>query len=331
MITGPGLGLDWLEQFGDWANLSVSVAVTVFGLYWLGEFRRRERPSFIYRTYAYWWASWFAWVLAWTVLLLRARKVFDNYFSDLQIDTAVLLLDNLNTLCLLLVFLSLIRGRDYTVRRARIDFVRLAVSLGLAYYCIYFTVGFLNHNMLLAYTLHMTWSQALGVFSPIIVGWAVSLRFGTRRALMVGFVYGFMQPIVYATQFLANEDAHFAQTLAMIRPLIAMVLAFMKVVWAIVCTKILWCLPCGDQDLVPKEPSLLQPLDKRWQQGVTVHALSLIVVYVGMLVILVRKYLATRYAESLTSLAFALGVIASFVGILQFFWWIWDKMNRDKS
>ena len=90
-------------EFGIYTNLTLTLIVTLFGIYWL--FRPTRRSAYRYRAYCYWWLSWLAWVLAWSLILLQEK------FS-LRLQIPILIFDNLNSIFLIAVYFTLTRGRD---------------------------------------------------------------------------------------------------------------------------------------------------------------------------------------------------------------------------
>ena len=328
------MSTSWLPWFGALTNFLISLSVVLYGLAWVYRKPSAQPAEFIYRTYFYWWASWVAWVFAWLLLLLKSKlgmaaieKVFP-YPTEMQVDTVILLLDNLNTICLVLVFLALVRGVEYTARRGRIDFFRLSSSLAAAYNVLYIFMGLMTQEILVAYKVHKAWSESIGVVTPIIVGWAVYLRFNTRSLLLIGFLYGFIQPVVYATQ-LTSDLGPLREMFARWQPLIAMILGAMKVAWAIVFTRILSSRPWPQASLILPAPPATVRFTSGKDRSVAWHAIVLITVYLSLFVWLLIRYLSMQEVEPFISgFAVSLGVVIGMLAFLQFLWWLWDLMNR---
>lgn len=327
-------------EFGTYTNLTLTFIVTLFGIYWL--FRPINPAPYRYRAYCYWWCSWLAWVLAWSLILLQQK-------SSLRLQIPILIFDNLNSVFLIAVYFILTRGRDLTSSKVRLQTILIALSLAIAFGSFYLLF---QQNIVFAYEIHRTCSLCISVFTPILVGWALNLRFKTSVALMVGCLYGFIQPIVYATELSALGQGVFNQPLDLgkcyqlfeqvrcnqinrivelnkilesIRPIVAMTVGLLKVVWAIICTRILSNAYAPPDNLIVVEKT--QPfsfMQDKWWPSVRLHATILIASYIVLLILLVLLYLA-----QVKNFIIAIGVITGVYSIWQMIWSVWKVTNKS--
>jgi hypothetical protein len=341
-------------DFGTYTNLALSLAVTLYGIYWI--FRPTVRIDYRYRAYCYWWCSWLAWVLAWSLILIKQGIRSDALNNSLNyipiLETFILIFDNLNSIFLITVYFILTRGRDLTASQARIQTFLIALSLAIAFGAMYL-LFYLNGNVKFAYEMHRTCSLCISVFTPILVGWSFNLRFKTSAALMVGCIYGFIQPIVYATELPKINPTEFPQrciidlqavcatqlkTLCVeltttcefekningIRPIVTMIIGFLKVVWAITCTKILSSAYASSKNLIVAEESEPSSFWKRWWPSVSMYATILISIYFVILISAIMKF----YIQELGSFAIAIGVITGIISLWQVIWSVWKKTRN---
>lgn len=304
--------------FGTVTNLAVSGTVIVFGLAWIIS-KKISKKSFRFRTYVFWWASWLAWVLAWSILLLK--ELYNN--KSPEIDILVLGLDDLNAVFLILTYFALTRGNSYSFKLGILHGIAVVASLLLAYGTLYIVF----HNAFeLAYELHKTWSLCLAVFAPILVGWGFHLRFEIRIPLAVGFVYGFAQPIVYAIE-LPSKIIGVAPIIEEIKPVISLILAFLKILWAVVCVRILYSAKGKGSNLVGAVPnSEFRFWRGRWPHDVAAYTVLLIVVYIGLTV-----YLTQGFSRYLGDLGLAIGIVTALIAVLSFAWDIYEKLVNEQT
>lgn len=325
-------------EFGTYTNLTLTLTVTLFGIYWL--FRPLNRVPYRYRAYCYWWCSWLSWVLAWLLILLQSK------FS-LRFQIPILIFDNLNSVFLIAVYFILTRGQDLNPSKARLQTILIALSLAIAFGSFYLLF---QQNMMFAYEIHRTCSLCISVFTPILVGWAFNLRFKTSAVLMVGCLYGFIQPIVYATELSALGQGVFNQPLDLdkcyqlfeqvhcnqinnivmlnkklesIRPIVAMTVGLLKVVWAIICTRILSGAYASHENLIVVEKTKPFRLMDKWWPSVRLHATILIASYIVLLILLVLLYL-----DQVKNFITAVSVITGVYAIWQMIWGVWKVTNK---
>lgn len=328
------------ETFGTYTNVVLTLSVALFGVYWL--LRPINRRAYRHLAYCYWWCSWFAWVIAWLLILIQQK-----YSVRTEIPTLVF--DNLNSLFLITVYFIVTRGKDLSARDARTQTIRSALTLAAAFGAIYILF---RHNLIFAYEIHRACSLCVSVVTPILVGWAFKLRFKTSIALMVGCIYGIIQPILYATELGAlgrgifdqpldieqcsallgldrchqiNNVAQFNQALASIRPIVAMVGGFLKVVWAISFTQILSSYYATSENLIMVDHSKGSAFMDRWWPSVAMHATVLTAIYVALLIML-----ALLYIQHLVQFAVAIGFITGLCSLWQIIWAVWTTTTRGK-
>lgn len=302
------------DLFGTVTNLSISAAVTLYGaLAWLINRESADWSSapFKRRAYVYWWASWAAWVVAWTLILLAGvtKQTESTVFK-----IVILTFDNLNGILTIVVFIILTRGDSFGPEKIRLALTWTVGTLVASTAPLYMLSSILGLKF--AYEVHSTWGLCLSIVSPILVGWAIHLRFRTVAALAVGFVYGFIQPIVYAAELQAASPT-ISHVVDNLHPVIAMTLGALKVGWAIVFTQVLALGIAGGNggSLVDDQPEERIRLFKGSSLRLLGHTFALIVVYTVLLVVMFMQY-----EHAVTSFATALGIVGGLIAIFDFFW-----------
>lgn len=309
------------ELFGIYTNLILVLIVTLYGTYWLFKRQTDVELEYRYRAYRYWWCSWLAWVIVWLLLTTKQSRDGGADAYSLELDIPVLIFDNLNSIFLIIVYFILTRGRDLTARQARVQTVKITLSLAITYGSLYLVFQQQPH---FAYEVHRTCSLCVAVFTPILVGWAFNLRFKTSLVLMVGCLYGFTQPIVYATQLRTFQQSEFKQMLDDVSPIVAMVMGLLKVMWAIACTKVLSSGRASSKNLIRNRGSELVPFWKGWRVSVSLHATILVATYCVMLIMLTLWYI-----DRLGGFATALGVVTGVFSFWQMIWNVWKTTRRQ--
>jgi hypothetical protein len=321
------------EDFGTIANFILSLSVALYGyIVW---FRDKELSNkFPYRRLAYrcWWAAWFFWVIAWAVLLIAALLGIDPVPVHWRVVT--LIFDNLNSVFTILVYFVVTRGNDFDKAKIFTAFKQISISLGLGCAILYILSlssllipSFAYVTPSFAYDIHQTWSLCIGVFAPILVGWACNLRYNTRLVLIVGFAYGFMQPLVYATQLETANSTTIREHMPAVKPIVAMTLGSLKVLWAIVFTQVLTHgLPSGSSLVSSRQPSGRIHLFRRrnWDKKVLIHALFLSGIYCCLIIAFII------YTQGLYGLATTLTVLTGFMALLGWFWKLWDHGSKKQ-
>lgn len=305
------------DYFGTVTNLSISLAVTVYGLLAWAREHSSDLSSSPFRRCAYlcWWASWLSWSLAWATILVAGICASDSLYLRIP----VLVFDNLNSVFLILIFLTITRGDAFGTAQIRLAFAWIVTSLGGCTLLLYFLSRWLGLSF--AYEVHRTWALCLSVISPILVGWAFNLRFNTLSALAVGFVYGFIQPVVYSTEI--HAPGPIADAVERLRPVTAMTLAGLKVTWAIVFMQVLALGVATGSSLVEDKPLREFKLFKGWTKKLAGQAITLVVLYTILLV-----WMFVYYVSSLEKFAVALGIVGGIIALLDWFWKLWEKASK---
>ena len=303
-------------DFGTIANVSLTSTVTVYGLYWL---QRYKDTQYRFLAYKYWWMSWAAWVLAWLLIWLKQTVLDAATLKQhvLRFDLPILAFDNLNSVFLIVVYFAITRGRDYGEKQARALAIRLTVSLVIGYAALY---GLFWRYPTFAYEIHRTCSLCIAVFTPVLVGWAFQLRFKTSIVLMIGSLYGFIQPIIYATELRSGQQGEFSELIENIRPVVTMIIALLKVTWAVASTKILCSARASDRNLIERDTLPAAQVLTGWWPSVALHAALLVAIYLGLLIMLVLRL----GHDKLTPFGTAVGVITGVSGLWQIVWSVWQ-------
>jgi hypothetical protein len=310
--------------FAAATNLSLCVAVSGYGIYWWLKPPPKRELAFRDLAYKCWWLSWIVWVFAWSIILLKVRR--SGLTLSLRYDVPTLACDNLNSVFLLLTYFAITRGTEYTPQRAMRDGILLCISIVAACLPLYLLFYGL-HFPVFAYRLHAMWSLSLAVLTPVLVGWAFQLRFNTRIVLLVGLAYGFIQPAVYATALpvgpTTNQEG-FDAFLAAIRPVIDMLLALLKVAWAIVCTRVLSVAYAPHESLIDQKAKARRPLKfwGKWGYGVRGHATLLVAVYLACLIGLAAKMLRYALVQHVITAA---GAVLILLGLIDYVWKFWER------
>ena len=222
------------EYFGIGTNLVISLLVTIYGGFaWLpfqkAKYSVTSAQAFRQNSYLWWWLSWLCWTLLW--LWTGIRQLISK--SDLTVlKIPDLVLDNLNCICLVLVFMIISRGDGFGRRKIFLAFTQVAGSLTVGFAILYA----LSHWLTLDFTygIHNAWSLCMSAAGPILVGWAVYLRFNSVSVLAIGFVYGFIQPVAYAFDLQTVS-----KPIGQYQPVVDITLAGLKILWAVVFMQIL--------------------------------------------------------------------------------------------
>jgi hypothetical protein len=172
--------------------------------------RRRER-NFVFRAFACWVLSWFVWVVLW----ILETFIWTNLSKAVSLG-----LSDCNTILIILFYFGLTRGRTYELRR----YVIHGIALFLIVLFIIGGLYLLGGSIDAGFKLHVKWSVALSMFSPLLVGWAIKLRYDTDWAIVTGSTYAVAQPLAY--------EALFGDALADKGDAVLIVLALLKILWA---------------------------------------------------------------------------------------------------
>ena len=175
-----------------------------------------------------------------------------EYAEPNALDVLKLALDNINSIFLVVTYLSITRGKNYSYNTGFSQGGMIFLSLLAIYSTLYGLFHFIS-PFRLPFEFHRTWTLCFTSVAPILVGWGFRLRFRVQLPLAVGFVYGFIKPIAYATQissssFLVDDGEY----LRRMEPTITLLLAFLKILWAVVCVRVLYSAHGGSENIVEK-------------------------------------------------------------------------------
>lgn len=312
--------MNTVTHFGTVTNFVISTSVTLYGfLAWLRNRDPRAEPRFRPLVYRYWWASWSCWVFAWGVLLIAA--ILGSNQVNIELKIVTLFFDNLNSVFMILVYFVMTRGDEFDKPKINAAIKQIAGSIALGCAILYLLSPLITLSF--AYEVHRTWSLCLGVLAPMLIGWACHLRYNTLLVLVVGSTYGFMQPLIYATE-LATTQSSAAQSLLMsYKPVVAMTLGGLKVLFAVMFMQVLVHGSSMGESLIVSKPNIRFHFFSHWERKALGHALVLGSAYCCLLIALVAVY-----ADGLDKLATAFGIVGGFMALLDWFWKLWDKGSK---
>lgn len=209
-------------------NAVVSIVVTLAALlaFWF-ICRQKDAPGFVVRSGFLWLLSWLVWVATWLALGSNALQRWPHVVS------VELLCSDLNSILFLLLYFMITRAESSTEVASRV--LAIVVPIAMGYALVYWIF-----DTDLARSLHQNWSLALAAASPVLVGWAIAVRYRAYLPLVVGFAYGFLQPAAFEAVF-PRVKYPTAQLAMLAKALV--VLAILKVVWALVIGRYLMSVP----------------------------------------------------------------------------------------
>ncbi len=139
-----------------------------------------------------WSVAWLLWILLYLVKIVFPQVVTLAPYTRLTMTV----LSDLNSLCLLLAFYGLSRGRSASIEAAKAA-GPIAVFVLLAIVGMYWiTSGLVTDKNDFSLFL-IPWSIGLAMFAPFALGRAFRLRYGTNTAWILGTVYALLQPFAY--------------------------------------------------------------------------------------------------------------------------------------
>lgn len=167
---------------------------------------------FVFRATVIWTfglAAWFAlWIFYRTGVLQWGRE-----------STFAMLLSDVNTAAGFLFYVIIIRGRRNRITDHIRDALPLLTLPGIATLSI-LAYDWWNPNQ----RVHTGLSLAYSMITPILVGWAIRLRFIVVLPLALSCLYAILQPPSYGALFSEHPNAVSQET-------ILMILAITKIVW----------------------------------------------------------------------------------------------------
>lgn len=300
-----------MENIGKLLNFVVCLMVFAGGFYWMISLDQkwRDEHRFLYRAFTCWWLSWFIWLVLWTLILFVVPK------NQNTRNLISLLLTDLNMIFLIMVYFFLTRGNQFRITDALIRSIGIIIVLAVSYGVLY--PYFEDFNA--ALKLQERWELCLGIVTTMLLGWAFSLRFNTKIVLIVGYVYGFCQPLAYES-LLHDEKNQI--------PLV--VLAFLKVVLATVVTGYFIQEPKTTENLVMELNSRSQSAlfqFRNWTRQLTLQTITLIIVF-GLLL------LWRMPQDQLAAIMVRIGQVTFFCGSLMVIAKTWSYVNskfNDKN
>lgn len=322
-----------VAENGALANFIIVLVVSIHGIFWLFNHSQIPELEYRYRAYRYWWCSWVVWCLVW--ILLYKKSTYQNPAAFVpSLDIPVLVFDNLNSIFLIIVYFVITRGRNLTSRQARTLTIYIIFSVGI----LYGTVYFIFNNFYLAppkfaYEIHRSFSLSIAVFTPILVGWAFKLRFKTSIVLIIGCLYGLIQPVIYATELNTFQQPgyeEFQKALINIKPAVAMIVALLKIVWVIVFTKVLQKNYASSESLILSDETELPHVWKSKNLSLLLQSLILI----GVFIILLFAFQVKNYNAFIATFGVGFLVIITISGLWKFIWWglkITEETNLSKK
>lgn len=251
-------------------NLGICIVIALLGtgflLSLLGnpeksdqENSKREN-SFVFKAFACWVLSWWMWVVLWA---------FAVFFKGIPSEVTILSLSDCNTILLVLFYLGLTRGNTYELAR----YVIHGVMLFAIFIVIVLGLYFLGGDISTGRELHIKWSLALSMFSPLLVGWAIKLRYDTDWGLITGLTYAVSQPVAYEAIFgkaLSDDKAN----------AVLIVLALLKVMWTTTITYYIGFKPVTSDTLIlpHRESSADSGLSRGWKILLLIQLIAGVVV-----------------------------------------------------
>ena len=200
----------------------------VFCLY--SHYQNKGNRRFVFRATVTWTAGLVPWLTLWW---LYNFDVFHWGEEDTFRSGLAMRLSDVNTACGFLTYVILTRGQ-----RERIwDHVRDA--LPLLTLPIVATVSIMAYDSWFHTKVHPGLSLAYSMITPVLVSWAIRLRFVVVLPLAVSCIYAILQPPAYGALFTQSAGQQAASSLAegnpagaALGPIVAlMVLAIAKVIW----------------------------------------------------------------------------------------------------
>lgn len=138
-----------------------------------------------------WVWSWSIWVVIYLLQMLR-----DEFTPSWMYTAGLLILSDIHSVLLVLVYFGLTRGTNVTERdlREACAIAVLVVIVGDAALAVveHFLAPKVGQMPILC-----KWSVSLGMFSPFLLGWGFRLRFRTNNVAIIGLVYALAQPVAY--------------------------------------------------------------------------------------------------------------------------------------
>lgn len=267
------------------------------------ESKYRGNYRFVFYSIFTWWLGWLSWVVLWYMESKR-DAIIDFGIPVSALSILLLLLSDLNTTFDILTYFGLTRGRSFPLTQYWLVGLLLVLSVtGIDVVLGLFPGGNIGQ------TLQIRWSMALSMFSPVLIGWAFRLRYGSFWVLITGIIYAFLQPPAYEALFgrlFLDKDEYGAAIL--------WVLSLLKVVYAVSVLVFVGRMPPSYKSLVRLRGTISgrKIQDSWWPLLPRLLAVTGLATVIG-----VALYLGLNIALSITAIltAFVIGLIIWLNGI----------------
>jgi hypothetical protein len=135
-----------------------------------------------------------------------------------------------------------------------------------------------------------------------------------------------MQPFIYTTELMGAQSIMSPESLVLYKPIFAMTLGGLKVLWAILFMQVL-AHGASTGDPLVLNTAVHFHFFRKWEKKILGHALVLGVAYCCLLIAL--TIICIRLKSGLGDLATALGIVGGFMALLDWFWKLWDKGTQN--
>jgi hypothetical protein len=136
-----------------------------------------------------------------------------------------------------------------------------------------------------------------------------------------------MQPFIYATELVGVQSAINEKDMILFKPIFAMTLGGLKVLWAILFMQVLAHGATSSETLIINKTAVHFHFFRKWERKILGHDLVLGVAYCCLLIALV--IICIRVESGLADLATALTIVCSFMALLDWFWKLWAKGTQN--
>lgn len=290
-------------NYGSLFNLLIPLIVVLFGISYL----KTKSTDISYllrrRAYQFWWGSWLMWVLLWTIQLLKPTYFVNETFSEI----VTLILDNLNTVFIIMMYMVLTRGQEYANREYKYDLIHILLFFIVSVFVLYGSLTIIN-QIDLAIILHKTWSLSLGTITPMLLGWAYKLRFKTNRIFLLSLIYGFMQPLLYMVTLPEGYSLPGVEYLLNFKLFIQGFMASMKILLAFYCVKTLMMSQAFVKNLISESDVRKRDHTEPWPKILAFYGISLFVIFIAMASYVIAEYY-TLYETLLNQIVSVFGII----------------------
>lgn len=174
--------------------------------------RNRGHRRFVFRATVVWTFGLLAWLVFW---ILYETEVF-RWGEESRFG---MLLSDVNTAAGFLFYVIITRGKRNRIWDHIRDALPLLTLPAVA------TLSILIYDLTAQANVHTGLSLAYSMITPVLVGWAIRLRFMVVLPLALSCLYAILQPPAYGALFSKASGTTLAQSVALIG------LAVTKVIW----------------------------------------------------------------------------------------------------